>query len=173
MGTKKPHLSMRLFGSGYCSGSTLGELEAGAGTGTTGLFAFLHPRIAGEEALGLDQLAVLGVEKGERAGDRMADRDGLRVLATAFDDGFHVELVDHVQGLERRDDGVLEVDRREVILEGNAVDGHFPGSFADPDVGDRSLAAAGGAFGFGGRHDDDGKTLKTQRISWATGCWDS
>lgn len=134
---------------------TLGELEASASAGTTGLFAFLHPRVAGEETFRLDQLAVRGIEESERAGNRMTDRDSLCVLTAALDDGFHVELIDHVKGLEGRDHGVLEVDRWKVFFERKTVDSHFSGSFADPDMGDRGLAAAGGAFCFGGRHDDD------------------
>ena len=89
------------------SSLTLGKLESGAGTGTTGLLALLHPWVAGQETLGLDRLAVLRVEERERAGNRVTNRNGLGVLATALDDSFHIELLYHVQGLERSDDGVL------------------------------------------------------------------
>ena len=74
-------------------GSALGELEALAGTGLTGLFAFLHARVAGEETERLDDLAVLGVDLSKAAGDRVTNRNGLCVDAAAFDDHIDVVLV--------------------------------------------------------------------------------
>ena len=156
---KKPLLTERLFESESETRSALGELEASTCTGLTGLLAFLHPRVASEEAFWLDQLAILRVEQGQRTGNRVADCYRLSVLASALNERLDVELVDHVHGLERGDDGVLEIDGREVILKGKTVDGHFPGSFGDPDVCDCSLAASGCAFGFGGWHGVGMKSL--------------
>ena len=64
-GHKKAASCDAAFSEVKISRLTLGELEAGAGAGTTGLLAFLHPRVAGKEAFWLDQLAVLRVEESE------------------------------------------------------------------------------------------------------------
>ena len=125
---------------------TLGELEAGAGTWLTWLLALFHPWITGEETFRLDELAVLRVELGKGAGDRVADRDGLGMFATTFNDHFHIELVDHVHDLERGDNCVLEIEGREVFLKGESVDGHFTGTFGNPCAGDGGLAATRGAL---------------------------
>lgn len=142
-----------------------GELEAGTSTGLAGFLALFHPWVTGEEALGLNELAVLWVKKGERAGDRMADRDSLGVFTATFNDDFDIELIDHVDGLERGDHSILEINRRKVFLEGNAVDDDFTGSFGDPGVSDGGLAATSGAFRFDSRHDSVGKRGKAQRTS--------
>src|SRR6478752_2558033 len=91
---------------------TLGELEARAGTRLTWLFPFLHPRVAGEVAEWLDELAVLRVHLRERTGNRMADRDRLGLLAATLNDHVEVELVGERNGEERREHGVLKLDGR-------------------------------------------------------------
>ena len=107
---------------------TFGELEACAGTGLAWLFPFLHPWVTGEEAERLDDFAVLGVHQSERAGDRMADRNRLGLLAAAFDDDVQIELVGKREGQEWCQNGVLKLDRRKVFLEGTIVDGDLAGA---------------------------------------------
>ena len=149
--TKKPHLvrSAAFLKSGRL---TLGELEALAGSGLTSLFAFLHPWVTGKETKRLDGLAVFWIHLGKGAGDRVADRNGLSLLATAFDDDVQVKLVGKSNCLERREHRVLKLDRRKVFLEGASIDGDLAGAFGHPDAGDCGFAAAGGALGGGGGH---------------------
>ena len=127
-------------------GSALGELEALAGTGLTGLFAFLHARVAGEETERLDDLAVFGVDLGEAAGDRVTDRNGLGVDAATFDDHVDVVLVGQRGRLEGGEDRVLEFDRGKVVFEGARIDGDLAGAFGEPDSRDCGFATAGGAW---------------------------
>lgn len=121
-------------------------MEALASTGLTGLFAFLHARVAGEETERLDDLAVLGVDLGEAAGDCVADRNGLSVDATAFDDHIDIVLVGQRGRLEGGEDRVLELDRGKVVFEGARVDDDLAGAFGEPDSRDCGFAAAGGAW---------------------------
>ena len=143
--------------------SALGELEALAGTGLAGLFAFLHARVAGQEAERLDDLAVFRVHLGERAGDRVADGDGLGVGAAALDDDLEVELVHQRRRLERREDGVLKFDGRKVFFERTVVDGDLAGAFGHPDAGDGGFAAAGGALSGGGGHVEKSVEMISER----------
>lgn len=99
-----------------------------------------------------DELAVFRVDLGEGAGDGVADGDGLAVDTATFCDDVEVKLVDLGDGLEGGEDGVLQLDRGEVFLEGAGVDGDLAGAFGHPDVGDGVLAAAGGVVGGGGGH---------------------
>lgn len=126
-------------------GSALGELEALTGTGLTGLFAFLHARVASEETEWLDDFAVFWINLSEAAGNRVADRDRLGVDAAAFDDHIHIELIDESGGLERCENCVLEFDGWKVIFEGARVDGDLAGAFGEPDAGNCGFASAGSA----------------------------
>lgn len=121
-------------------------MEALASTGLTGLFAFLHARVAGEETEWLDDLAVLGVDLGEATRDRVADRNGLCMDATAFDDHIDIVLVGQRGRLEGGEDRVLKFDRWEVVFEGARVDDDLAGAFGEPDSRDCGFATAGGAW---------------------------
>lgn len=125
---------------------TLGELEAGAGAWLPWLLALFHPWVTGKETFRLDKLAVLWVELGEGAGDRVTDRNSLGMLATTFNDNFHIKLVNHVHDLERGNHRVLEIESREIFLKGESVDGHFTGAFGNPCAGNGGLAATCGAL---------------------------
>jgi hypothetical protein len=131
---------------------TLGELEALAGTGLTGLFAFLHAGIASQETKWFDDLAVFRVHLCERARDRVTDRNRLGVGAATSDDDFEVELVHQRSRLKRREDGVLKFDGGKILFEGAIIDDDLAGAFGHPDAGDSGFAAAGGAFGGSGGH---------------------
>ena len=127
-------------------GSALGELEALAGTGLTGLFAFLHARVAGEETERLDNLAVFGIDLGEAARNRVTDRNGLCVDATTFDDHIDVIFVGQRGRLKGGENRVLEFDRGKVVFEGARVDDDLAAAFGEPDSRDCGFATAGGAW---------------------------
>jgi len=133
-------------------GLALGELEALASSWLTGLFAFLHARVTSEEAVWLDQLAMLRIDFREGAGDRVADGDGLAVDSAAFDDDVQIEFVDRRDVLERSEDRVLELNRRKVFFKRAVVDGDLASAFGQPDAGDCGFAAAGGALSVGIGH---------------------
>ena len=82
----------------------------------------------------------------------MTNCDGLRLLAAAFDDDVQVELVGKRNSEERRKNGVLKFDGREIFLKAASIDDDLSGAFGHPDAGDSGFAAAGGAMGGGGGH---------------------
>lgn len=138
---------MRLFCKTELKGKlAFRELEAGACTWLTWLFALFHAWVTGKETLWFHQATVGWVNFREGAGDGVANRDGLCVLAATFDDDLHIELVDHVHHLERSDNGVLKIDRWEIFFERKTVDGHFSGTFGDACVRNSGFAASGGTM---------------------------
>jgi hypothetical protein len=78
-GNKKPRMreASGVFSRRVAMSLTLGELEALAGTGLTGLFAFLHARVAGEEASLLEHATQFRVHLNQGAGNTMAKGTGL------------------------------------------------------------------------------------------------
>src|SRR5579859_5264236 len=103
-------------------GLTLGELRPLAGLLQAGLLAFLHPRVAGEEAAALELAAEVRVGHDERARDTVPERAGLGGHAAAVHagDDVHARLV--ADGLERLADDALERLAGEERLERLAVD---------------------------------------------------
>ena len=122
----------------------LGVLRRLAGSLEPVLLAFLHPRIAGQEAgLAERQAMPLGVELEEGPGDAVADRAGLAGDAAALDLDHHVEAALGPGDPERHADVGL-VDRvPEVLLERTAVDHDLALARQEPDAGDGRLAATG------------------------------
>ena len=88
--------------------SALGELEALAGTGATGLFALLHARIAGQKAFLLERQAerCIDFEKGAAKGE--AESTGLTIDAATG--GFHQDIiaVNRIRDFQRTEDLVLK-----------------------------------------------------------------
>ena len=62
---------------------TLGELEAFAGAGATGLLTFLLPGVTGHHAGGLEGGAKFCIEEHEGTGDAVAKSTGLTDVAAA------------------------------------------------------------------------------------------
>src|SRR5450432_1943836 len=81
--------------------SALAVLEALACARLAVLLAFLLARVAREEARSLHDAALLGVERDERPRDAVAHGLGLSALAAALAGGPHVELIRHLDELER------------------------------------------------------------------------
>ena len=86
----------------------LGELEALAGAGATGLFALLHAGIAGEESLLLELGAEGFVEFDEGAAEGEAQGAGLAVDSAAGGFGGDIVAVNRVGDFQRTEDLVLK-----------------------------------------------------------------
>src|SRR5687768_530165 len=120
---------------------TLAELEALARPSQTVLLPFLHTRIRRQQPVFLQQLAVVGVERDQRAGDAQAHRAGLPVDAAAGHRGQHVELFSRLGDRERPLDLGAKRLGREEVLELAMVDGDGAGSGTKEDARGRRLAA--------------------------------
>ncbi len=140
------------MGSVSVGGLTLGELEARARTWLTWLFPFLHPWVTSEETERLDHLAMLWIHEGQGAGNRVADRNRLRLLAAAFDDDVEVKFIGKRDGEKRCKHVILKLDGRKIFLEAAAIDDDLASAFRHPDAGDGGFAAAGGALRGGSGH---------------------
>ncbi len=122
----------------------LGELEPLAGTRATGLFAFLHAGITGEESFLLEWEAKGFVHFQKGAAECEAQGAGLAVDAAAGGFYRNIVAVNRVGDFERSKDLVLKRDAAEIVGEISAVylDGSAAGLHAN--AGDRGLPAAGG-----------------------------
>ena len=121
----------------------LGELEALAGTGLTGLFALLHAAVA-RHAAGLLERGARGfVRRDERAGEAVADRARLAGDSAALGEHDDVDLLHVVAG---DCDGLLQVVAErlggDVLLDRDAVDSPNALAFNEIHAGGRRLAAA-------------------------------
>jgi carbohydrate-selective porin OprB len=118
-------LKDRVFQSGRL---TLGELEALAGSGLAGLFAFTCTWVTAEKTLGLQGGTELGVVKDQSAGDRELDGIGLAVHATSAGDRFDVKLVLQVRDLEGLEKLALQSEGGQDFFERLVIDGDFSGA---------------------------------------------
>src|SRR3954453_9401297 len=110
----------------------LAELEALARPGQAVFLALLGAGVAREEAVFLERLAKLGVERHERAGDAEPHGAGLAGHAAAVHRHQHVELVGGLGQDERLLDGGAQRFGGEGLLEGAPVD--RDGATAGPKV---------------------------------------
>ena len=152
-GSHSAGLSRESFGGipGNCL--ALAELEALAGTGLAGLFAFLHARVTRQQALGLQRAAEFGADLQERAGDAKADCAGLATDSAAGGIRGDVLSVAALRDFKRLQDQTLKGGDRKVVVVRTSVDEDFsrPGREAHACSG--GLAASdGGNDGFCG-HD--------------------
>ena len=162
---KRPPLAKAVFLCGKEIVSAFRELEPLAGTGLAGLFAFLHARIACQQAFLLERDAERLVDLDERTADRQAQGAGLAIDAAA--DCSHCEIVgmDRVGDFQRTENLVLDGEAGEVISEIAAV--HFDGSRAGlkTNAGHGGLAASCGLDGFCCAH-----TKKIRRLAGSVRC---
>ena len=127
------------------SRSALGELRSATGGLQTVLLAFLHSRIAGQEARFLQlRTQLLAVILQQGASDAVTDGTGLAGDAAALDGADHVHLAEQVGGDQRLTDDQLQGVETEVVVDLAAVDNNGTGAvLINADTGDRGLAAAG------------------------------
>ena len=125
-------------------GSALGELEALAGAGATGLFAFLHAGIAGQESFLLERQAERFVDFEKGAAEREAKGTGLTIDAATG--GFHQDIiaVNRIGDFQRTEDLVLKRDAAEVIGEITAIDLDSSAAGLHANACDRGFAASCG-----------------------------
>ena len=121
---------------------TLGELEALAGFGTTGLLALYDARVAGHEAFGTERALVLGVDLHEGAGDGETESLGLTFVTAAVEVDFDVILLGLLECQEGLLYDVLKDGRGEVYFEGTLVDGDLSVAFLHDYACYGGLAAA-------------------------------
>jgi hypothetical protein len=122
-----------------------GELEALAGTGTTGLLTLLGAAITGEKAIRLQSSTVFRVHANQCASNAETDRTDLtRDTATSGRDS---EIISHaaVRQREREKNLILVGDDRKVVLEVAAVDSDATAAFANENAGNGGFTAAGGS----------------------------
>lgn len=124
-------------------GLALGELEALAGAGLTGLFAFLGARIALEVSGGLERGAELRVHLLQGAGDAVRHGAGLTGDTAAVHVGRDVEFVLQLHGEEGLVGLLGKILVREVAVKVATVGDELAGAFSDADAGDGGLATAG------------------------------
>ena len=101
---------------------TLGELEALASFGLTGLFAFYNARVAGHEAFCAKCGLVLGVDFHESAGDSKAKSFCLAFVATAIEIDLNVVFFSDIKSHEGLLNDILKDGRGEVNFQGALVD---------------------------------------------------
>src|SRR3954447_11253730 len=117
------------------------------------LLAFLHPRVAREEAcLAKRESVGFRIELEKRTGDPVADRTGLPGDPATLDLDHHVEAALGAGHPERHPHLGL-VDRvAEVLFERSAVDHDLTLTRQEPDAGDSRLATTGAGVESGDRH---------------------
>ncbi len=124
---------------------TLAPLRGAAGFAQTRLLAFLAARIAGEPAFGLQDAAQVLVQREQGAGDAVADRRGLSLFAASIDLDREIIRSFKSGSLQRFEDDHLVCRGREILGQGNAIDGNVAfAAFKDADAGGSSLALAHG-----------------------------
>src|SRR5258706_1927991 len=114
--------------------------------------AFLHPRVAGQQAGAAEDRAMEGVELQQRPGDPVADRAGLAGEAAALDLDHRVEATLGPRHPEGHAD-VRLVDRRtEMLQQGAAIHDDLAVARQEPDARDGRLATTGSGQEGGGGH---------------------
>ena len=149
---KRPPLARRPFFVGRESGLALRELEAFAGAGLAGLFAFLHARVACEETFLLEREAQGLVDLDERPADCQTQGAGLAIDAAADGADGEVVGVNGVGDFQRAKNLILNREAGEVVGEVTAVDLDGTGAWLQADAGDGGLAATCGLDGCGFAH---------------------
>lgn len=111
------------------------------------LFAFDLARVTGDEA-GLAQGFSQGLIVGYQCpGDPMTDGAGLAGNASALDGDIDIELIGHVDGLQRLPDNHSAGLPSEVLIQGTVVDGDIAGALFKVDPGGGTFAASGAVIG--------------------------
>ena len=95
---------------------TLGELEAFASTGLTGLLTLLHPRIATKKTFGFQRCPEFWVRINQCARNREPQSTSLAVDSTAVGVHPHIKLIELLCDFKRTKNRVLESLRFEVIF---------------------------------------------------------
>ena len=108
---------------------TLGELEALASLGTTGLLTFNDARVAGHEAFDAECVLVLGVDLDEGAGDGETESLGLTFVTATVKVDLDVILLGCFESAEGLLHDILKDGRGEVNIERTFVDGDLTVSF--------------------------------------------
>jgi len=122
---------------------TLGELEALAGAGLTGLFAFLHSRITHQEPFLLQDGAKIRLDGDEGTSDGEADRAGLSHETATFGFGFDVKFF-QILGCNQRLEGNGTLNGGiEVIFKRASVDGDCSIAGNEFYAGDGCATSAG------------------------------
>src|SRR3984893_17414083 len=124
-------------------GSTLAELEAGAGALLAVLLALLLPRVAGQEAGRLQAVAQLDVVLEQGARDAVPDRPGLPGAAAALDRGDDVEFLHRLGDQERLLDDHLQHFVGKIVVQGAPVDLQGAAAGLEEDTRRGGLAPAG------------------------------
>src|SRR5664280_29798 len=114
------------------------------------LLRLLLTRVTREESRLLECAPQLGVELAQGPGDAQSKGAGLARHAAAHDGHVDVPRLGGLGETQRLGDDHPVGGRGEVLLEGVAVDGDGSVTGADPDPGDRLLAASGGLADGGG-----------------------
>lgn len=136
------------FEKNLCSGLTLRELEALAGTGLAGLFAFTGTWVTAEETSGLQVRAEFRIMKNQRTGDGQLDGISLSVETTSFGNSLHIELVAQIGNLKWLEKLTLKGESGENFFKRVLIDGDLSGSGSDPDAGHSGLTTSGGGKSF-------------------------
>src|ERR1043166_3305723 len=106
----------------FFSRLTLAELEAFARAGLAVLLALLHPRVAREKAIGLQNRTQVRVRFEQCASDSMTNRAGLTGRTATTDIHTHVELVRRFRPRERRRDHTAQRIGRKIVFKSAAID---------------------------------------------------
>ena len=121
---------------------TLGELEAFAGAGTTGLLTFLLTGVARHHAGGFESGAKFCIEEHEGTGDTVTKSTGLTDVSAARDIGDDVEVSLFARDDERLDCEAAHGFGGEIIFKGTFVDGDFASPRNETDTRTGGLASA-------------------------------
>lgn len=121
---------------------TLGELEALAGAGLTGLLTLASARVTLHVTLFLKIRAKLAVEFLKGTGNTEAGGSGLTIEAAAVSFDGDINLLGHIDGLKGGECRPRKLFGLEVAFGILAVDLEFAISSGEADACDRSLAAA-------------------------------
>src|ERR1035441_8941356 len=118
----------------------LAELEPCASALLPVLLAFLHTRVAGHQAFGLEHLAQFGIELDQRAGNAQFDGISLCANAAALDGGHHIEAGSQFDQSQRALGGHALLLGDEVDFECLAVDLPLARAGTQKDTRDRRFA---------------------------------
>ena len=124
--------------------STFRELETFARAGLAVFLAFLHARIAREEALGFQCAPQGRVKLQQRPGNAVANRAGLAVGTAAGDIDTRVQFFRRAGDGQRLGHCRPQGFQREIAFKLASIDGDFAGAGREPDARDGGLAATDG-----------------------------
>ena len=119
--------------------SALAELRSATGGFEAVFLSFLHSRVAGQEACGLEGGAELGVDAEKCACNAMTDGACLAGDAAAFDGADQIDLAQQIGSSQRLTDNHLQGVQAEVLIDIPAVDGDGAGAVGEQmDAGHRA-----------------------------------